>query len=209
MSIFEYNGSAAVAMVGKDCVGIASDTKLGAQLSTIAKGFKRVFKVNNRTLLGLGGLGSDVLTVKQKLMTEVTLYKLSEDRDINPRVFSNLVSSFLYSRRFGPYFVNPIICGLEEDKVTGKLKPFLSGMDSIGADGEPGDFVAVGTAGDSLVGTAESFFKKDMNPDELFEVLSQTLLSAVDRDCLTGWGGEVHILTANEHIVREIKVRAD
>lgn len=209
MSIFEYNGSAAVAMVGKDCVGIACDTKLGAQLSTISKGFKRVFKVNNRTLFGLCGLGTDVLTVKQKLMTEVMLYKLSEERDISPRVFSNLVSSFLYSRRFGPYFVNPIICGLEKNKETGKLEPFLSGMDSIGADGEPGDFVACGTAADSLVGTAESFFRKDMDSDTLFEVLSQTLMSAVDRDCLTGWAGEVHILTKDSYIIREIKMRAD
>ena len=32
------------------------------------------------------------------------------------------------------------------------------------------------------------------NPDELFEVMSQCLLSAVDRDALSGWGAEVIIM---------------
>lgn len=32
------------------------------------------------------------------------------------------------------------------------------------------------------------------NPEELFEVLSQSLLNAVDRDALSGWGAVVHIM---------------
>jgi hypothetical protein len=32
------------------------------------------------------------------------------------------------------------------------------------------------------------------SPDELFEVMSQCLLSAVDRDALSGWGAVVHIM---------------
>lgn len=199
-----------VGMIGKNCVGMASDTKLGVQFTTLSADMKRVFKVNNRTLLGLSGLASDVLTVKQKLNSEISLYRLNEGRDMKPSVFSQLVSSFLYARRFGSYFVSPLVCGLEKDEENpGQWKGFVSEMDSIGAVGLPGDFVVAGTADNSLAGAAESFFKQDMNEEELFETLSQTLLSAVDRDCLTGWGGEVHILTPNKHIVRKIKVRAD
>jgi 20S proteasome subunit beta 3 len=32
MSIFEYNGSAIVAMAGKECVAIGSDLRFGVQL---------------------------------------------------------------------------------------------------------------------------------------------------------------------------------
>jgi len=31
-------------------------------------------------------------------------------------------------------------------------------------------------------------------PEELFEVISQALLSSVDRDCISGWGGIVHVV---------------
>eukprot|EP00924_Labyrinthula_sp_SR-Ha-C_P003432 augustus_masked-scaffold_15-processed-gene-9.40-mRNA-1 protein AED:0.06 eAED:0.06 QI:0/-1/0/1/-1/1/1/0/243 len=210
MSIEEYNGSAVVGMAGKNCVGIAADSKLGVQLTALANDAERIFKVNNRTLLGLSGLYTDVLTVKQKLETEVALYKLNEEKEIRPSVFCNLLNGFLYSRRFGPYFTSPIVVGLEPDgENPGEWKPFISSSDLIGASSYPKDFVVEGTAQNSLMGAAESYFKPDLGPDELFETLSQTLLSAVDRDCLTGWGGEVHILTPTQHIVRKLKGRHD
>lgn len=31
-------------------------------------------------------------------------------------------------------------------------------------------------------------------PEELFETLAQCLLSGVDRDALSGWGGIVHVM---------------
>lgn len=31
-------------------------------------------------------------------------------------------------------------------------------------------------------------------PEELFETISQALLSSVDRDCLSGWGGHVYVV---------------
>lgn len=34
------------------------------------------------------------------------------------------------------------------------------------------------------------------DPDELFETLSQCLLSGVDRDALSGWGGIVYVMCA-------------
>ena len=38
----EYNGGSVVAMVGKDCVAIASDLRLGNQALTIATNFEKV-----------------------------------------------------------------------------------------------------------------------------------------------------------------------
>ena len=63
MSIFDYNGNAMVAMAGKNCIAIASDTRLGVQLQTIDDNLQRVFKVNDTTLMGLSGLVSDVQTL--------------------------------------------------------------------------------------------------------------------------------------------------
>lgn len=50
-------------MLGKDCVALASDSRLGQQYSTLATNFQRLFKVNDSTLLGLTGLGTDVQTL--------------------------------------------------------------------------------------------------------------------------------------------------
>jgi 20S proteasome subunit beta 3 len=61
--IFEYNGSAVMAMVGKNCFAIASDRRLGVQLQTIATDFQRVFKIHDKLYIGLSGLGTDAQTL--------------------------------------------------------------------------------------------------------------------------------------------------
>ena len=42
MSILAYNGGAIIAMTGKNCVAIASDTRLGLQQQTVACDFQKV-----------------------------------------------------------------------------------------------------------------------------------------------------------------------
>ena len=59
----EINGGACVAMVGKNCVAIACDMRLGAQAMTISTDFPKVFGMTPRIQIGLTGLATDVLTV--------------------------------------------------------------------------------------------------------------------------------------------------
>jgi len=44
MSILAYNGGAIIAMTGKNCVAIASDTRLGLQQQTVSCDFQKVGK---------------------------------------------------------------------------------------------------------------------------------------------------------------------
>ncbi|KAF5942301.1 hypothetical protein HYC85_019943 [Camellia sinensis] len=154
MSIFEYNGSAVVAMVGKNCFAIASDRRLGVQLQTIATDFQKIYKIHDKLFIGLSGLATDAQTMYQKLVFRHKLYQLREERNMKPETFASLVSALLYEKR-------------ELAK----------------------DFVVSGSASESLYGACEAMFKPDMEPEELFETISQALLSSVDRDCLSGWGG--------------------
>lgn len=63
MSIMEYNGGACIAMVGKDCVAIASDKRFGVQAQTVGFDFEKVFRIQERTFVGLTGLATDVQTM--------------------------------------------------------------------------------------------------------------------------------------------------
>ena len=62
-SIMEYNGAAIVAMVGKECVAIAADRRLGVQAQTVATNFQKIFRMNDTLFVGLPGLATDVQTV--------------------------------------------------------------------------------------------------------------------------------------------------
>lgn len=132
------------------------------------------------------------------------MYKLREERDMKPSTFGQLLSNMQYERRFGPYFASPVVAGLEPDG-----KPFLCGMDSIGAIETAKDFMITGTSPESLYGMCESMWRPDMNADELFETVAQCLLSGCDRDALAGWGAVVHVITKDKVITRTLKGRMD
>ena len=108
----------------------------------------------------------------------------------------------------GPYFVSPVVAGLDKVSDT-EYTPVVATYDSIGCKDMGGDFQVAGTGCELLYGVAETFFKPDMGPEELYETISNCLLSALDRDSLSGWGAYVYVLTPGELTVRALKTRQD
>lgn len=164
----------------------------------------KTFRMHDRLYVGLSGLTSDVQSVAQLLAFRLNLYRLKEDRDIAPKAFGHLLGQLLYEKRFGPYFVEPVVAGLNADG-----SPYICAMDLIGAPVVTTDFVVAGTSSENLYGMCEGLFRPDLPPEELFEVASQALLASVDRDALAGWGAVVHVITAEGVTTRELKARQD
>ncbi|TIB81278.1 NAD(P)-binding protein [Wallemia mellicola] len=200
MSIMEYNGGSVVAMRGKKCVAIAGDLRLGNRNMSLAANFEKVFPITQKLFVGLPGLASDVLT-----LFRTNMYKLKEGREIEPNTFAHLVSSTLYERRWSPYFVEPVVAGLDPNNG----EPFIAATDLIGCLNFAKDFVVSGTASDKMFGMAESLWEPDLEAEDLFETISQTLLNGVDRDALSGWGAVVHVITPEKMITRSLKSRMD
>lgn len=205
MSILAYNGGAIIAMKGKNCVAIASDKRFGIQAQTLSTDFKKIFKMGPHLYMSLPGLVTDTQTVHQRLKFRINLYELRENRRIHPKVFASVVSNLLYEKRFGPFFVEPVIAGL--DPVT--FESFVCNMDLIGCPNMPEDFVVAGTCSEQLYGMCEAVWQPDLGPDELFEAISQALLNAVDRDAMSGWGARVYIIEKDKVTVKDLKTRMD
>ena len=71
----------------------------------------------------------------------------------------SLVFILLFSMyRFGPYFVEPIVAGLDPKT----NQPYISTMDLIGCPMETKDFVVGGTCTEQLYGMCESLWSPDM-----------------------------------------------
>lgn len=64
---------------------------------------------------------------------------MKEERTIEPETFAHLVSSTLYERRFGPYFVEPVIAGKSTSRrcgwSRGGMEVGASGGAKVGAEG--------------------------------------------------------------------------
>ncbi|CAM9420505.1 unnamed protein product [Pylaiella littoralis] len=201
----ELNGGSCLAMAGKDCVALAVDRRFGLEGQLVSTEAKRVLKINGQLLCGFTGLWTDALTVMQDLSSEVALKSLEEgDRPISPAALAGLLSTLLYSRRGSPFFVEPIVAGLDS-----RGKPYICGQDILGAPVEVDDFVVAGTSAQSLYGTCEAFFRVGMEREELFRAASRCLLSALERDCLSGYGAVVHLITEDGIESRELTTRMD
>eukprot|EP00758_Cryptobia_borreli_P008461 Tbor_TRINITY_DN5390_c1_g3::TRINITY_DN5390_c1_g3_i1::g.5142::m.5142/K02735/PSMB3; 20S proteasome subunit beta 3 len=204
MSALEHNGGACVAMAGKECFVVASDNRLGEGIKTISMEVPKIKVINSRCVLGLTGLRTDQITFAQKLKYRTDMYKLREERDISGKALTGMIVNMLYEQRFGPWFIEPVIASMDDD---GKV--FLCATDLLGARDEPEDYVCAGTCAESLHGMCEALWRPDMNPDELFETVTQALLSAADRDCLSGYGATVVVVTKDKMITRLVKGRKD
>jgi hypothetical protein len=78
-------------------------------------------------------------------------------------------NNVVFLSRFGPFFVEPIVAGLEPDT----FEPYICNMDLIGCITEPTDFVAGGTCEEQLMGMCETLWEPNMGPGQLFECISQ------------------------------------
>jgi 20S proteasome subunit beta 3 len=155
---FDINGGALVAMRGKNCVAIACDLRLGLQALTVSNNFPKIFSYSPSVYLGLAGLATDVQTVSDTFRYKVNMYRLREERNISPQTLANLVSSSLYEKRFGPWFVSPVIAGINHTSGD----PFICGFDSIGCIDFAKDFIVSGTASEQLFGTCEGLWEPDL-----------------------------------------------
>ena len=60
--------------------------------------------------------------------------------------------------RFGPYFIEPVIAGLDPHT----FEPYCTSMDLIGCPMETDDFVVSGTCNEQMYGMCEALWKPDM-----------------------------------------------
>jgi len=199
------NGGTVIAMRGDGCVTIGSDLRLGSRFLTIMNDKEKVYKFGDRLFLGLTGLATDAQTIVQRLHYRKNAYELRENRPMKPKTFMHMLSNMQYEKRFGSYFCEPIVAGL--DPVT--FEPYIAANDSIGCIDAPEDFVGAGTGQMQLIGTLESFWEKNMDPDSLFEATAQSLLSAIERDASSGWGAVVYTVTKEGVVGKSLKARLD
>ncbi|EDL11064.1 mCG13639 [Mus musculus] len=205
MSIMSYNGGAVMAMKEKNCVAIAADRRFGIQAQMVTTDFQKIFPMGDRLYVGLAGLAIDVQTVAQRLKFLLNLYELKEGWQIKPYTLMSMVANLLYEKWFGPYYTEPVIAGLDPKT----FKPFICSLDLIGCPMVTDDFVVSGTCSEPMYRMCESLWEPNMDPEHLFETISQAMLNAVDRDAVSGMGVIVHVIEKDKITTRTLKALMD
>ena len=162
---------------------------------------RHVLMPHPQLMVAFAGLEGDIQSLSQELSIQVTskhnralgfMGSSSPQRSISPKAMATLISHVLYGQRRSPYFVEPLLVGLEPNK---DGKPFLCSYDLIGAQSRSEAFCVAGVASKSLYGTAEALWRPGLSGEELAQVCGKAFLSALERDCLSGYGAIVYLIT--------------
>jgi 20S proteasome subunit beta 3 len=203
------NGGSCLAMAGDGCVALAVDKRFGSGPQMVNIAPRSVFMPHSKLMVAFTGLEGDIQSLMQELQVQVEsktsrgtlLSSSAKRRSISPRAMASLTSHVLYNRRQSPYYVQPLVVGLQKSSSdsTGTAdetaEPFLCAQDVIGAQSMSDAFVCAGVATKSLYGIAEALWRPKLSSSELAEVCGKAFLSALERDCLSGYGAVVYIMT--------------
>ena len=200
----DYNGGTVIVMGGKDCFAIASDFRFGLDNVTKDNKTPKIFKIHEKLFVGIIGLFSDICSTRQSLEYKTSLYSFKKSAKIKPLAFSTILSNFLYQHRFAPFLVETITAGFDE-----KGNIFIESKDILGASSLASNYAAIGTCSESLYGICEVFWKPNMNNEELLKIISNCLTLGLNRNCISGWGGIVHIVSSKEITTKIIRTRMD
>lgn len=259
-------------MAGRNSVAIAVDARFGLGFQTISTtnsassssssgtSSRIILLPGSNTLMAWTGLYGDgisfteemnvLLARKVRRSSCMGFDTTSAIKKMSPRSIAMFMSHLLYSRRSAPYYVEPVIVGLEnvrmpletsEATVDGKDKlkidsvqqlqaiaslqynqqiviptnsqlstankclryktiqrPYLCTTDMLGARSTSSTFVCSGVASRSLHGSAEALWRPDLEADELVEVCGKAFVSALERDCLSGYGAVIYLIHSHE-----------
>ena len=202
--LMESLGGCVIAMKGKDCIAIASDLSFYDDRFLKGTNTPKVFKIHDKLFVGISGLLGDISTVKQLLEYEISGFLIKENRYPEHFELTNILSHLLYKNRFTPFFIEPLLAGLDKDG-----NPVISSMDIIGATSNSNKFSVSGSCSDGLYGICELLWKPDMNEKELFNVICKCINFTTNRDCLNGWGANIHIITKNKVLNKKLEFRID
>lgn len=82
-------------------------------------------------------------------------------------------------------------------------------MDVIGAQSVSARVCCSGAATQSLYGMAEALWEPDLEAEDLVRLCGQAFLAALERDCLSGYGAVIYLLTSDGVTQYELASRND
>ena len=210
------NSRTMIAFVGMDGDVQSLSQEISTQLlSKVGRGAAMMLTMGSSSSSGGGGGGGGGTTLSSSSSATTTT-------NLTPKSLASLTSHLLYRRRQSPYFVEPVVVGLTTRRRRRKTttttttkssdspssdssnveyyEPFLCSMDLLGAKSYSNTFVVGGAASQSLYGTAQALYRPNLEPNDLVQICGKAFQSALERDCLSGYGILVLLLTKDGQI---------
>jgi proteasome beta subunit len=181
-------GATTIGAVFQDGVILASEKRVAYGYLIVSKGVKKVFKITDQIGAACAGLVGDMQILAKEVEAQANLYSMDVGRKVSVRSAAKLMANILFNRRYAPLITQTIVGGLDEEG------PSLYVLDVLGSL-IPDKYAAVGSGTELAIGILEETYKEDMKLEEIKDLVTRAIKSAVSRDVMSGDGIDFLIIT--------------
>ena len=125
--VYEDNRGTTLALIVKNKLIVAADTRLSAEYNIYSRKMSKIYKIGN-IFFTTTGFYADGFEVYNKLLYEIKQYETYAN--ISIKSAAHLLFNILYSRRFFPYYTFSTLSGFEN--INDELKPVIYSFDCVG-----------------------------------------------------------------------------
>jgi len=182
-------GTTTIAVVCKDGVILASDTRVTMGYYVAHKHGKKIYKIDDHMAMTIAGTVADAQRTVDILTANAQLYKINIGRPMPISSAARLMANLLFSARYIPLATQVLIGGVDD---TG---PHVFSIDPFGSLTEE-KCVATGSGSPVAYGVLEDKFREGMTVAEALPIVVRAVDSAMKRDAASGDSFNVAIVDA-------------
>jgi proteasome beta subunit len=188
-------GTTTCALICKDGVVMAADTRASAGLFIADKHVMKIQKVDQHLGMTIAGGVADAQNLVDLLRYNANIYRLSNKQLIPVKSAARLCSNVLFNQRYYPYYVQIIMGGYDKDGAQ------IYNIDLFGSLTSE-KFISTGSGSPVAYGYLESEFREDLSVNEAYKIAIQSIAAAIRRNA--GTGDSINAVIIDENGYREL-----
>ncbi len=182
------HGTTTIAILCRDGVIMATDTRATTGYFVAHKHVKKVFPLDDHLAMTISGVVADAQTLLDILRANARLYKLRVGRPMPVNAIARLAANVLFSARLFPLAMQAIVGGMDD------AGPHIFALDPFGSLTKEKCF-STGSGSPIALGVLEDSYRDDMSVEEGVPLVIRSLVSAMRRDAGTGDSFDVVVVT--------------
>ncbi|PRT56933.1 Proteasome subunit beta type-6 [Wickerhamiella sorbophila] len=214
----DSSGGSTLAIAGKDFAILAGDTRHSTGYSIDSRNESQIHSVGDGLLVSPNGFSADARAFVDDVHNDIIWYHHKHNKKLAISSCARSIMHTLYRRRFFPYYVSPILVGIEPDG-TGAVYSF----DPVGSY-EREASRAAGHASELLVPFLDNQVRKanqvdpetgkplaqhDLDLETALQLVKDAFAGAAERRIQVGDWLEIAVVTKDGHKVERYPLRRD
>lgn len=182
-------GTTTIGLVAKDAIVLCADKRATAGSLIADKRVTKIIPINERLVVTIAGVVSDIQLFTKYLKAELKLKDLKTGTQTSVKAAANLLSGFNYSGLRGQGSIaHYLLAGTDAAGV------HLYEVSFDGAVMAISDYEVTGSGSVFAMGALEANYKKGLSEPEAIALAKQAVTAAIERDTGSGNGYDIYVV---------------